>query len=324
MKAKKSLIVASVAGILAIGAVGTSFALYLKTPDNKVININSIRTDADINYAINVDDAVKGDLNPANDQTVSFKIHGYKTEESNENYSQPYVAAKLTVTITPSSANFWDAIDVTDPVLTYKDGTYFGSQALLNTVSFGEADETTHAKTGTLLTYIYVGAKDTWVNAPGTDDPDYTPVSFAFSVKDSIDDKTFVEQYAELAYSVDVKLEAPDEGWTPFADQEGGVPYLVGTMNGWATSDGKYEMVANIEAEENKGAEWIWVGSLPAGEQVKGWRSSADGGIWSEGNNAVVPSDKQMTAAVWNGYDGYDDRYGPDAQPNALTISTIA
>ncbi len=288
---KKNIIVSSIALLGAVTAIGTSFALYKVMPEDQTANIG-INTTADVNYQISEvttdNEALRpnvGEETGKNVDTFGFNIHGVRNESSV--FNQPYVLAQLTVTITPDQENenkalFGEKITVAGDV-GYKEGTFFANTDARHKIVFGEADPTTGIITGTLKTYIYVAANDDWSVAPGEGVATHNPVNLTVTLDDTYNGASFVENLAEMTYTVDISLgEASDE-----------VAYLTGEMNSWTSNDDTYQMVANIEKEEV--LEWMWLGTITEGTQLKGIK----GTTWSADPNAVAPAN--MTGAYWNG-----------------------
>lgn len=298
---KKNIIVSSIALLGAVTAIGTSFALYKVMPEDQTANIG-INTTADVNYQISAvttdNEALRpnvGEETGKNVDTFGFNIHGVRNESSV--FNQPYVLAQLTVTITPDQENenkalFGEKVTVAGDV-GYKEGTFFANNDAQHKIGFGEADPTTGIITGTLTTYIYVGANDDWSVAPGEGVATHNPVNLTVTLDDTYNGASFVENLAEMTYTVDISLgEASDFD----------VAYLTGDMNGWVTNDDTYQMVANIEA--TTAFEWMWLGTLPENTQFKGYKydTKAEEGkreIWSAGDNAVAQA--TMQGAYWNG-----------------------
>lgn len=267
---KKRNLIVSLATLGAVAAVATSAALYVVKPEDESIHIG-VNTNVDVNYLISdvTDDETL--INPTTPtRNYDFSIAGKVNETSA--FKQPYVLAKLTVTITPSVASLGSYITPTCK-LNYTEGTHFAKTESLNTITFGEAAAETGVITGSLTTYIRV-ADDASVG--GTD------VDLGITLN-SVDDETFVTTLANTTYDVKIDL-TTDEAYE--------VPYLVGTMNGWTESDA-YEMVLNIEATD---LEWMWSGNVAEGNELK---AKHENGTWSVNPNNIAPAN--MTGAYWNG-----------------------
>lgn len=289
---KKNIIVSSIALLGAVTAIGTSFALYKVMPEDQTANIG-INTTADVNYQISTvttdNEALRpnvGEETGKNVDTFGFNIHGVRNESSV--FNQPYVLAQLTVTITPDQENenkalFGEKITVAGDV-GYKEGTFFANNDAQHKIVFGEADPTTGIITGTLTTYIYVGTNDDWSVAPGEGVATHNPVNLTVTLDDTYNGASFVENLAEMTYTVDISL-GEASGYE--------VAYLAGEMNSWTSNDDTYQMVANIEKAD--AFEWMWLGTITEGTQLKGMK----GTTWSADPNAEAPAN--MTGAYWNG-----------------------
>lgn len=269
---KKSLIVGGIAAFAAIASIGTSFALYKVAPENQEVNIG-IRTGTDVNYAILEVTGAEGNglITPDHlTNTYNFNIEGKKAEGSA--FTQPYILAKLTVTVTSENTALIDALQ-TNATIGYKEGTYFANTAAQNTLNWSETDA--NSKTGTLSTYIYVG--------DGFEAGDaYNAVTLSIGLADGISAESLLALAGD--YSVSISL-TDDESYQ--------VAHVVGSMNGWAVSD-QYEMVMNIEATDK--LEWMWLGSIPAGNEIK---AKHENGTWSAEPNLQVP--ENLTGVYWTG-----------------------
>ena len=267
---KKRNLIVSLATLGAVAAVATSAALYIVKPADQSIHIG-VNTNVDVNYQISDVTDSGTVINPDTPtRNYDFSISGKVNETSS--FQQPYVLAKLTVTITPSVAELSTYITPTCK-LNYLEGTHFANTEDLNTITFGEAEADTGVITGSLTTYIKVADVAT----------DGTAVDLDVTLND-VDDEVFVTTLANATYDVEIVL-TTDEAYQ--------VPHLVGTMNGWSESDA-YEMVANIEA--TTGFEWMWLGNVAEGNELK---AIHENGTWSVGPNNVAPAN--MTGAYWNG-----------------------
>lgn len=202
--------------------------------------------------------------------TYNFNIQGKKAEGSA--FTQPYILAKLTVTVTSENTVLIDAPQ-TNATIGYKEGTYFANTAAQNTLNWSETDA--NSKTGTLSTYIYVG--------DGFEAGDaYKAVTLSIGLADGISAESLLALAGD--YSVSISL-TDDESYQ--------VAHVVGSMNGWAVSD-QYEMVMNIEATDK--LEWMWLGSIPAGNEIK---AKHENGTWSADPNLQVP--ENLTGVYWTG-----------------------
>lgn len=293
----KSLFVMAGAVALAAGAVGTSFALYTSFGTEKQVNIG-VRTDTDVNYAISaVTKEGNTAMSPDNKtDTYNFDIQGIK--QADTAFAQPYVLARLEITITPSTPELGKVITPT-AVVEYKSGTHFANTSELNTVNFGTVNNENGVWTGILETYIYTGVSMTTApNDGGT--ADHNPVQLNVTLADEVTGETYVNSYAEESYTVDIKV-------TEATNFE--VAYLRGGMNGWEDNDA-YEMVANIEASS---WEWMWLGTIAEGTEMKAHKtntwSADDTGDSNPSVNSIAPAN--MTGAYWAG-----------GGENVLTFST--
>lgn len=277
---KKRNLIVCLAALGAVAAISGSVALYISKPADESINIG-VNTNVDVNYLISdvKDDAIL--INPTTPtRNYDFSIAGKVNTTSA--FKQPYVLAKLTVTITPSVASLGSYITPTCK-LNYTEGTHFANTASLNTITFGEAAAETGVITGSLTTYIRV-ADDASVGG--------TAVDLGITLN-SVDDETFVTTLANATYDVKIDL-TTDEAYE--------VAYVVGDMNGWTASDA-YEMVANIES--TTGFEWMWLGTIAEGTELKAMHQN---GSWSDGEKNSV-AEANMTGVYWNGNDGSSVTY---------------
>lgn len=283
---KKSLIVGGIAAFAAIASIGTSFALYKVAPENKEVDIG-IRTGTDINYAISEVTGAEGNglITPDHlTNTYNFNIQGKKAEGTT--YTQPYILAKLTVTVTSENTALIDAMAASAKI-GYKEGTYFANTEGMNTLSLTDPEDGDGTTlTGSLNTYIYVG--DDFTVAPGTDGVTYNPVDLSVGLASAPSDTDFLALAGD--YSVSITLtEVPEE-------DNFQVAHIVGSMTGWQVAD-TYEMVMNIEST-GVSAEWMWLGTIPAGNEINELHENSEIG-WSGGNNHVVQDG--LEAIYWNG-----------------------
>lgn len=267
---KKRNLIISLAALGVVASVTGSVALYISKPEDESINIG-VNTNVDVNYLISDITSDNVLLSPANSvANYDFSIAGNVNAASV--FKQPYVLAKLTITITPDVAALGSYLTPTCKV-NYLEGTYFANTAEKNTITFGSANAETGVITGSLSTYIYVG-----------DDASVDGNAVDLSVTlNSIEDEEFVGTLASSGYDIDISLTS-DEAFE--------VAYVVGDMNGWTASD-EYQMVMNIEASK---FEWMWFGSITQGTQVKAMHEN---GTWSANPNKEVPAN--MTGAYWDG-----------------------
>lgn len=267
---KKRNLIISLAALGVVASVSGSVALYISKPADESINIG-VNTDVDVNYLISdvtSDDVLLSPGTPV--ANYDFKIAGNVNATSV--FKQPYVLAKLTVTITPDVAALGSYLTPACKV-NYLEGTYFANTADKNTITFGSANAETGVITGSLSTYIYVGDDAT---------VDGNAVDLSVTLN-SVEDEEFVGTLASSGYDIDISLTSADDF---------DVAYLVGGMNGWTASD-EYQMVMNIEST---GQEWMWLGNVTQGTEVKAMH---DNGTWSSDPNSIAPAN--MTGAYWTG-----------------------
>ena len=267
---KKRNLIVSLAALGGVAAISGSVALYISKPADESINIG-VNTDVDVNYLISdvtSDDVLLSPVAPT--ANYDFSIAGNVNATSV--FKQPYVLAKLTVTITPDVAALGTYLTPTCKV-NYLEGTYFANTADKNTITFGSADAETGVITGSISTYIYVG-----------DDASVDGNAVDLSVSLNTDDnELFVTTLANSGYDIDISLTSAEDF---------DVAYLVGGMNGWTASD-EYQMVMNIESTKQ---EWMWLGNVAEGTEVKAMH---DNGTWSSDPNSIAPAN--MTGAYWTG-----------------------
>lgn len=286
MKNKRSLIISSVAVLGVIAAIGTSFSLYLVN-DSATITIGGITAKADINYGISEITTTSEAISPASPTaTYEFNVWGETTTDNA--FPQSYALANITVTITPDTG--YESITADDALtadleIEYNSGTYFASDAAstLNSITNWSRDVTTGALTGSVETYIYVSSDSGVSNTSSVD--------LTLTLDEGITGADFINGYAEASYSIDVVVSQA----TNF-----NVGYVVGSMTSWEAASA-YEMVANIEATEITGYEWMWIGELEAGTTIKAIVVNGTT-IWSYGNDYFITTTGTYQV-YWNGYD---------------------
>lgn len=269
---KKRNLIISLAALGVVASVSGSVALYISKPADESINIG-VNTDVDVNYLIS--DVTSDDVLLSPDTPVAnydFSIAGNVNAASV--FKQPYVLAKLTVTITPEVAALGSYLTPTCNI-NYTEGTYFANTTSWNSITFGEADAETGAITGSISTYIKVG-DDAAVDGNAVD---------LTVTLNSVEADVFVETLASTGYEIDISLTS-DEAFE--------VAYIVGDDNGWTPSD-EYQMVMNIEADK---FEWMWYGNITEGTEFKAMHEN---GAWSGDPNAQAPAN--MNAVYWDGND---------------------
>lgn len=303
MKKIKTATVAVLTGMMAMAAIGTSFALYISKP-SALSNTISIKTAADMAYEISGLNQQENKLSPTNPHSYDFKIHGKAGADTI--FHQPYVPVTITVTLDAGTAELANVLSVGGSVTYLKTEsrtTEFAATTDWNTITFKTDESDASKKVATLNTYIYVGSTFEDGYEPGGEHSgddfgaEYNPVNVTVSM-DGVSDTDFVTKYANATYSLTVSLTE----WV-----ESGTPYLTGQMNDWNPADDKYRMVRNIEANEGT-EEWMWLGTIPAGTELK---AHAGGNIWSgnipeneggKNNNNVAP--ENMESAYWSGNNG--------------------
>lgn len=267
---KKRNLIISLAALGVVASVTGSVALYISKPEDESINIG-VNTNVDVNYLISDVTSDHVLLSPAAPvANYGFSIAGNVNAASV--YKQPFILAKLTVTITPEVAALGSYLTPTCNI-NYTEGTYFANTTGFNTITFSEADVETGVITGSVSTYIKVG-----------DDASVDGNAVDLNVTlDSVEADVFVETLASTGYDIDISLTS-DEAFE--------VAYVVGDMNGWTASD-EYQMVMNIEAKK---LEWMWYGNITEGTQLKAMHENK---TWSADPNDKAPAN--MTGAYWNG-----------------------
>lgn len=267
---KKRNLIISLAALGVVASVTGSVALYISKPEDESINIG-VNTDVDVNYLIS--DVTSGDvlLSPAIPVVnYDFSIAGNVNAASV--YKQPFILAKLIVTITPEVPALGSYLTPTCNI-NYTEGTYFANTTRYNTITFDEADVETGVITGSVSTYIKVG-----------DDASIDGNAVDLTVTlNSVDADVFVGTLASTGYDIDISLTS---------DEDFQVAYVVGDMNGWTASD-EYQMVMNIESDHQ---EWMWFGNITEGTELKAMHEN---GTWSVNPNNEAPAN--MTGAYWTG-----------------------
>ena len=322
MKNSNKTIVASLTGLLAVAAVGTTFAVYKSVPNAQTITISStVKETADAGFEFN-GLTVGNKAMPGTPQTIDFKIHGYKTTDSA--FDQPYVMANLKVTISVDVASFTDSnitvanfLDCLAPSLqiVYKDGTYFSTDSGQNSITNWTIDSGAGTITGDVTTYIYMAqsqyvadTNNTFSVAPGEDGiADHNPVHLTIGLDDAkVDaltagtegdaDIAFVTYLAEKNYTVSLELCEGNKNRTVADENYYDYAFITGGMNGWVTDTiaDEYTMVANIEAVDKY--EWMWLGQLPENTEFK---CVSTNGTWPADPNSVATS--TMLGVYWDG-----------------------
>ncbi len=324
---------------MAMAAIGTSFAIYLKTPAAHQITItsSSVKGTADGGYEIaNLNGG--SPVTPEKNQEITFDIHGYK--ELNSAYTQPYVLANLKVEIKVTDdlplkseenpegkVTMDDFLNVLSPSLKieYLSTAFFATDtdATYNSIKNWTADPSSGTITGDVNTYIYMAEAKTSEQkntfAYGPNDPkeggvlaDHNPVALTIGL-DSADlealdpgdknaDETFVKLLAETKYTVNITLSNPNEGKKAGDDGYFNVAFLDGTMNGWSHQrTDAYEMCMNIEAAA---LEWYWQGRIEGSAQLKGAMRTGAGENdvhFSAGMNYEVRDGQYIENITWAG-----------------------
>lgn len=278
----KKLLGLLVASVGSVAAVCTSLALYISAPDDAGFTVG-ISTDTDVAYTITKQEVVTNNttINPDQGLSVEYKLGA----TLGDNYTQPYVTGKLTVTVSVNEDGNEDALKYLQGgmKLTYEQtpgdenaSTYFFNredQTTFNTLTLAPVAEGDYSSlTGTLNATV-----------DGT-----SGTKAVLSLGLTEDGKTNFLSVAESELTIIISFTEVGDDYQS--------AYLVGDMNGWAEEDA-YRMVPNIYS--SIGFEWMWVGNstlLPEGTEFKG----KIGGTYSHnGANQIAPAN--VYTIYWSG-----------------------
>ena len=270
-KAKTFAILGATA--LSLGILSTSIALYIGTPDQKVITIGGTYQE-DGDYTVSTPTVSEGALNPDTDVTITSTLGFTKTEDST--YTQSVIVGKITVKIEFEDADFANSVTVSAEVDGYTYGNYFYTNNSLGTPTVSNKVVTA---SGIM---------------PFTLDGDQSVV-VTLSVAD-VSGTTFLNDVAEKDYTCTITVTEP-------ADDEYRMAYLAGSTIGWNDINEAYMMVPSLDASDSAYT-WKYEGYIPQeGEEFKARKLNDDGteDIWSNGNNYVFYSENVL---------GYDSTKG--------------
>lgn len=272
----KKLLGLLVASVGSVAAVCTSLALYISAPDDAGFTVG-ISTDTDVAYTITKQEVVTNNttINPGQGLSVEYKL-GAKL---GDNYTQPYVTGKLTVTVSGNK----DALKYLQGgmKLTYEQtpgdenaSTYFFNgedQTIFNTLTL--APEGDYSSLTGVLNATVDGTSGT---------------KAVLSLGLTEDGKTNFLSVAESELTINISFTEVGDDYQS--------AYLVGGMNGWAEEDA-YRMVPNIYS--STAFEWMWVGNstlLPEGTEFLG----KIGDTYSHpNNNQIAPANVDII--YWGG-----------------------
>lgn len=276
----KKLLGLLVASVGSVAAVCTSLALYISAPDDVGFTVG-ISTDTDVAYTITKQEVETNNttINPDQGLSVEYKL-GAKL---GDNYTQPYVTGKLTVTVTCTGNE--DALKYLQGgmKLTYEQtpgdenaSTYFfnkENQTIFNTLELAPVAEGDYSSLTGVLNATVDGTSGT------------KAVLSLGLTKDGI---TNFLSVAESKLTINISFEEVGDDYQS--------AYLVGDMNGWAEEDA-YRMVPNIYS--STGFEWMWKGNstlLPEGTEFLG----KIGDTYSHpNNNQIAPANVDII--YWGG-----------------------
>lgn len=272
----KKLLGLLVASVGSVAAVCTSLALYISAPDDVGFTVG-ISTDTDVAYTITKQEAETNNTTiiPGKGLSVEYKLGA----ALGNNYTQPYVTGKLTVTVSGNK----DALKYLQGgmKLTYEQtpgdenaSTYFFNgedQTIFNTLTL--APEGDYSSLTGVLNATVDGASGT---------------KAVLSLGLTKDGETNFLSVAESELTINISFTEVGDDYQS--------AYLVGGMNGWAEEDA-YRMVPNIYS--STGFEWMWKGNstlLPEGTEFLGKK----GDTYSHPkNNQIAPAN--VDTIYWGG-----------------------
>ena len=267
----KKLLGLLVASVGSVAAVCTSLALYISAPEDASFEVG-ISTDTDVTYKItetNTENDVKT-INPKKGLSVEYSLGA----TPGENYTQPYVTGKLTVTVTGDQT-----------LLSYLEGgmklTYEQSEddANASTYFFNNnegfnklnlelvGEEGSQTLTGSLNATVDITSGTKSLLTLGLNE---AGVANFLSV-------------AESELKVNITFTEVDSDYAH--------AYVVGDITGWTKSD-EYMMVPNIYAKNADGYQWMYIPSETQVATLTGTQFKClKGDSWSIGNNHVGEND---------------------------------
>ena len=274
----KKLLGLLVASVGSVAAVCTSLALYISAPDVAGFTVG-ISTDTDVAYTITKQEVETNNTTiiPGKGLSVEYKLGA----NLGDNYTQPYVTGKLTVTVSGNK----DALKYLQGgmKLTYEQtpgdenaSTYYFNQegqTTFNTLTLAPVTEGDYSSLTGVLNATVDGTSGT---------------KAVLSLGLTEEGKTNFLSVAESELKINISFEKVGDDYQS--------AYLVGDMNGWTEEDA-YRMVPNIYS--STGFEWMWVGNstlLPEGTEFLG----KIGDTYSHpNNNQIAPAN--VGIIYWGG-----------------------
>lgn len=274
----RNFIVGGIVGLLALGVISTSFALFLKKDNDVNIQIGgSVGANGTFKLTKNEDASSSGKLIPGTPFLVQYDL-GFTPEEE---YTQDIVLGKVSVSL-DNSEGLYDNFDISAKIVGYDAGTYFEDTSIVFENYSGA------------VTIPFSINKETY----GTQS-----LQLTFTLKDSISDETFINSLTEKELKYTINLGD---------DSEYDMAYVIGNFDdcNWQKSD-KYLMVPNIKSQKDT-YEWMYVGlDLVEGNLLKCYfpdknewsMNNADNfGDGSVDNNLKVPAEKAGRQTIyWKG-----------------------
>lgn len=260
-------ILSGLVGLLALGVISTTIALYVKAPDEQSISINGssgangiYTLDKDLTTSTEGEFALAPGLTYVADYNMGMEV-------KNNSYTQKIAVGKVTITINDPDGlfNYMDVSAIIDgynfvDASSYMLKTEENSEIARNVFSFKQEDTT------------YTAIKEVPFsidsNSYGTQS-----VKLEFRLKDSVEDDVFLNQLADK--SIDYKIDLTDTTDFTYA-------YVRGSFEDskWEPVE-KYRMVPNIKADHEQ---WMYTDiTLTSGDTLKCYISKDKNGVerWS-------------------------------------------
>lgn len=271
MKQSKILL-GGLVGLLSLGIISTTIALYVSNPGEQVIQIGG-SSGENGTFKLTKNAASSGDdfaLNPNEPYVVQYDLGMTDLV----NYTQDIVVGKLSISIDDTN-NLWQYMDVTASVVGYTETSYFNDTTV--TLENNETQTSTYAGEIELPFSINDATYGT------------QSIRIEFKLKDNVTDDTYLSSIAEktLDYSINLS-DATDYKYA----------YVRGSFDdcNWQTLD-KYRMVPNIKAENE---EWMYCGlELTVGDTLKCWIDEDGFEKWSFNTPNINHGDLQNNGNVY-------------------------
>lgn len=278
---KSKFIVCSLLGLVAIGIIGTTVALYSKVDADKNITIDGqLKTDGTFTLTKVTDSTVSSDafkFDPENKVfTVKYNL-GANIEESSF-YKQPISVATAKIKVETTDTSFTSVFDYADVkafVDGYEDSSVFTINTSLSTFVFNK--DASNSFVSSSLDIVFSNDNLSY----GTQ---YIELQLDFS---SVSDDDLIKHVLDTGFKYTISLESTTE--FEYA-------YVVGDFDDckWSEHDA-YKMVPNLKSTNY---EWMYLGlPLERGNQLK----CKKGSIYSADPNYVYNDENATKNIFWSG-----------------------